>query len=137
MTKIHVLALLFLTVSACSRAPEKPAEPVAAAPPPVVDTWRGKYEGDLIVKIDAAHKVMLIEAQADGCTGDIGLADGGVATKALSANELEFSLQPEGLAMCTIRIQKTGNKLTVSESPTCAAYHGATCSFNGTAIRLK
>ena len=129
--------ILLLAVAACSKAPEEPApEPVVAAKP-VTDPWPGKYEGDMIVKIDAARKVMLIEGQADGCTGDIGMADGGVATKPISANELELSVQPEGIALCTIRIRKDGDTLTVSESETCSAFHGATCSFNGTAVRMK
>ncbi|MBW8882100.1 MAG: hypothetical protein JF615_11980 [Asticcacaulis sp.] len=129
--------ILLLVVAACSRAPEAADTPAAPAAKPVTDSWPGKYEGDLIVKVDAAHKVMLIEGQADGCTGDIGLADGGLATKPVSANELELSVQPEGIALCTVRIRKDGDKLTVSESETCSAFHGATCSFNGTAVRMK
>lgn len=129
--------ILLLALSACSPGTETPEEVPASAPLPVVDTWPGKYHGDLIVKVDASHKVMLIEGQADGCTGDIGLADGGVATKPISADELELTLQPDGVAACVIRLRKAGDTLTVTESDTCAAFHGATCSFNGMAKRQK
>lgn len=129
--------ILLLAVAACSPKPQAPEETVASAPPPVTDTWPGKYAGDLMVRIDPSHRVILVEGEADGCTGDIGLADGGLPSKAISANELELTLQPDGVAACTFRIRKNGDTLTVTESETCAAYHGATCSFNGTAKRVK
>ena len=129
--------ILLLALAACSPRSQAPEDTVASAPPPVTDTWPGKYEGDLMVRINPAHKVILVEAQADGCTGDIGLADGGLPSKAISANELEVVLQPDGVAVCTFRIRKNGDVVTVTESETCAAYHGATCSFNGTARRVK
>ncbi len=132
-----MVVVLCLSLAACSRAPEAPTEAPAAAPVTAIDSWAGKYEGDVMVRIDAAHKVVLVEAQADGCTGDVGMSDGGVPARTVGAGALEIALQPEGIGLCTIRLNKAGDKVTVSESPTCAAYHGATCSFNGTAVRIK
>jgi len=129
-----------LLLAACSRpAPEEAAPVSAAAPPPVEDHWPGKYEGDLMVRVSGlpdAHKVVLVAATADGCTGDIGLA-GGEPAKDISANELSLTLRPDDKTTCAISLKKDGDTLTVSESGLCTAYHGLTCSFNGSAVRLK
>ena len=136
MKRLALAALLL--VAACSKPAEAPApEPSAVAPPPVQDTWPGKYSGDLIVRIDVAHKVTLIEAATDGCAGDLGVVDGGLMTNALSDNELQLVLHPEPALTCTINIRKSGNTLTVVEAGDCGAYHGATCSFNGTVTRTQ
>jgi hypothetical protein len=136
MKRFALSALLLL--AACSKPEEAPApEPSAVAPPPVQDTWPGKYSGDLIVRIDAAHKVTLIEAATDGCAGDLGVVEGGLMTNALSDNELQLILHPEPALTCTINIRKSGNTLTVVEAGDCGAYHGATCSFNGTVTRTQ
>ena len=134
-----VLALLALT--ACSKpAPEADTSSAAVvAPPPVVDLWPGKYEGDLMVRISGqpnAHKVVLVAATADGCTGDIGLA-GGEPAKDISPTELNLTLKPNETTTCIVTIKKDGDKLTVSESGICTVYHGLACSFNGSAVRLK
>ncbi|ESQ92744.1 hypothetical protein ABAC460_02625 [Asticcacaulis sp. AC460] len=129
--------ILLLALAACSPKPQSPEDTIASAAPPVTDPWPGKYEGDLMVRIDASRKIVLVEGQPDGCTGDVGLGDGGLASKPISANELELTLQPEGVAACVFRIRKNGDTLTVTETETCATYHGATCSFNGTAKRVK
>ncbi|ESQ74826.1 hypothetical protein [Asticcacaulis sp. AC402] len=129
--------ILVLALAACSPKLEAPEDPAASAPPPVTDTWLGRYAGDLMVRIDATHRVVLIEGEADGCTGDIGLADGGLPSKAISASELEVALPPDDGAACTFRIRKNGDVLTVTQSEACSVYHGATCSFNGTAKRVK
>ena len=135
--KRFALAALFL-LAACSKPEEAPApEPSATASPPVQDTWPGKYSGDLIVRIDAAHKVTLIEAATDGCAGDLGVVEGGLMTNALSENELQLILHPEPTLTCTINIRKSGDTLTVVEAGDCGAYHGATCSFNGTVTRTQ
>ncbi|MGN6208592.1 hypothetical protein [Asticcacaulis sp.] len=133
------LALLMLT--SCSKpAPEADTSSAAAvAPPPISDDWPGKYEGDLMVRVSGlpnAHKVVLVAATADGCTGDIGLA-GGEPAKDISPAELSLTLKPDDKTTCTIDIKKDGDKLTVSESGICTVYHGLTCSFNGMATRLK
>jgi hypothetical protein len=136
MKRLVLVPLLLLI--ACSKPAETPApEPVSAAPPPVQDTWAGKYSGDLIVRIDAAHKVTLIEAATDGCAGDLGVVDGGLMTNALSNDELQLVLHPEPALTCTINIRKSGDTLTVVEAGDCGAYHGPTCSFNGTVTRTK
>ena len=83
-----------------------------------------------------AHKVVLVAATADGCTGDIGLA-GGEPAKDVSPTELSLTLKPDVKTACTVSIKKDGDTLTVSESGICTAYHGLACSFNGTAVRLK
>ena len=136
MKRFAVVALLLL--AACSKPTETP-EPASssAAPPPVQDTWAGKYSGDLIVRIDATHKVTLIEAAPDGCAGDLGVVDGGLMSNALSENELQLILHPEPALTCTINIRKSGDTLTVVEAGDCGAYHGPTCSFNGTVTRKK
>ena len=139
--RIICAALVLLTLAGCSKpAPE--AETTSAsvvAPPPVSDDWPGKYEGDLMVRISGlpnAHKVVLVAATNDGCTGDIGLA-GGEPAKDVSPTELSLALKPDETTTCTVTIKRDGDKLTVSESGICTAYHGLACSFNGSATRLK
>ena len=139
--RIVCAALVLLTLAGCSKpAPE--AEETSAsvvAPPPISDDWPGKYEGDLMVRISGlpnAHKVVLVEATADGCTGDIGLA-GGEPAKDVSPTELSLTLKPDDKTTCIVTIKKDGDKLMVSESGICTAYHGLACSFNGSAVRLK
>jgi hypothetical protein len=138
--RIACAALVFLALTACSKpAPEEAVPASIAAPPPVEDHWPGKYEGDLMVRVSGllgAHKVVLVAATADGCTGDIGLA-GGEPAKDISPDELGLSLKPDDKTTCTISIKKDGDKLTVSESGICTVYHGLACSFNGSAVRLK
>jgi hypothetical protein len=141
MMRIACSVLALLTLTACSKpAPEADTSSVAAiAPPPVSDDWPGKYEGDLMVRVSGGpntHKVVLVAATADGCTGDIGLA-GGEAAKDVSPNELSLTLKPDETTSCTISIKRNGDKLTVSESGICTTYHGLACSFNGTATKLK
>lgn len=138
--RIACAALVFLALTACSKpAPEEAAPASIAAPSPVEDYWPGKYEGDLMVRVSGlpnAHKVVLVAATADGCTGDIGLA-GGEPAKDISPTELGLTLKPDDKTTCTISIKKDGDTLTVSESGICTAYHGLACSFNGSAVRLK
>lgn len=134
----RVLLLSLLALAACEEKTDLPPSDAKAAATPVVDTWPGKYEGDVMVRISPDHKVILIEGQADGCTGDIGLADGGLAASQVGDNELRLILHPpDATDACTFDLKKTGDTVTVSETATCAAYHGATCTFNGTATRVK
>lgn len=138
--RIACAALVFLALAGCSKsAPEEAAPASLAAPPPAEDHWPGKYEGDLMVRISGlpnAHKVVLVAATADGCTGDIGLA-GGEPAKDVSPDELSLTLEPDDKTTCTISIKKDGDTLTVSESGICTAWHGLACSFNGSAARLN
>jgi len=139
--RIACIVLAVLALTGCSKpAPEaENTSASAAAPVPVSDDWPGKYEGDLMVRVSGlpnAHKVVLVAATADGCTGDIGLA-GGEPVKDVSPAELGLTLKPDDKTTCTISIRKDGAKLTVSESGICTTYHGLACSFNGTAVRLK
>ena len=132
--------LICLLLCACSK-PQPAEAPVSAtqAPPPVVDTWPGKYEGDVMVRVTGpagARKLMLVAATADGCTGDIGLA-GGEPAKEVSANELSLDLHPDDKTSCAIDVRKTGDNLVVSESGICTAYHGLSCTFGGKAARVK
>jgi len=132
--------LICLLLTACSKPqPAEAPQPVVQAPAPAVDTWPGKYEGDLMVRVSGtsgAHKLILIAATADGCTGDIGLA-GGELAKDVSPAELQLLLHPDDKTACTVDVKKAGDVLTVSESGICTAYHGLSCSFNGSAKRLK
>jgi hypothetical protein len=139
--RIACIALALLALTGCSKpAPEaENTSASAAAPLPASDDWLGKYEGDLMVRINGlpnAHKIVLVAATADGCTGDIGLA-GGEPAKDISLTELGLTLKPDDKTTCTITIRKDGDKLTVSESGICTTYHGLACSFNGSAIKLK
>jgi hypothetical protein len=139
--RIACATLVLLALTGCSKPAPEAAEASASAvaPPPVEDHWPGKYEGDLMVRINGlpnAHKVVLVAATADGCTGDIGLA-GGELVKDTSPTELSLTLKPDETTTCTVTIRKDGDKLTVSESGICTAYHGLACSFNGSAMRLK
>ncbi len=139
--RIVCTAFALLALTACSKpAPEANTSSAAVvAAPPVIDLWPGKYEGDLMVRINGlpnAHKVVLVAATADGCTGDIGLA-GGEPAKDVSPTELSLTLKPDKTTTCTVTIKKDGDKLTVSESGICTSYHGLACSFNGSAVRLK
>jgi len=139
--RIACAALVLLALTTCSKpAPEADTSSAApVAPPPVSDDWPGKYEGDLMVRVSGlpnSHKVVLVAATADGCTGDIGLA-GGEPAKDISPTELGLTLKPDDKTTCTISIKKDGDKLTVSESGICTAYHGLACSFNGSVVRLK
>ncbi|MDI7775578.1 hypothetical protein [Asticcacaulis sp. EMRT-3] len=128
------MSLAMLALAACSKpAPQAPA-PVAA-PAPAYDPWPGTYEGDLMVRISNIHKVTLVAASKD-CTGDVGLA-GGETPQDIAPDHLRLVLKPDAATTCTIDIVRAGDKVTVSESGICAAYHGLTCSFNGTATRVK
>lgn len=138
----YIVLALPLLLAACHKpgqptAPDTPAE-APAAMPAVADTWPGKYEGDLMVTVSGspgAHKVMLVTARAD-CTGDLGMAEGGLAVTDVSSSELSLIAHPNPQTTCTIDLKKDGAKLTVSED-NCGYYHGATCGFSGTATRVK
>ena len=132
--------LICLLLTACSKPqPAETPQATVEAPPSVSDTWPGKYEGDLMVRVSGtpgAHKLILVAATADGCTGDIGLA-GGELAKDVSPDELQLFLHPDDKTACTVDVKNAGDTLTVSESGICTAYHGLSCSFNGSARRLK
>ncbi len=81
------------------------------------------------------HKVVLVTATADGCTGDIGLA-GGEPAHDDSPTEMSLNVKTEAKDICTLRLRMEGAKIIVAESDACHAFHGATCSFNGFAQRL-
>ncbi|MGA9658782.1 MAG: hypothetical protein WBQ60_06755 [Asticcacaulis sp.] len=136
---LPLLALL-IVMAACSPKTSKAPEPASvAAPAPVADHWPGSYEGDILVRIKGtagAHRVVLVEAEADGCSGDVGLA-GGEPAQDISPTELRLVLKPDETATCTLTLKKDGEQLTISESGICTTYHGLACSFNGTAQRVK
>jgi len=132
--------LTCLLLTACSKPqPAETPQQTVATPSPVVDSWPGKYEGDLMVRISGApgaHKLILVAATADGCTGDIGLA-GGELARDVSPDALQLVLHPDDKTACTIDVKKSGDSLAVNESGICTTYHGLSCSFNGSAKRLK
>ena len=137
------LALIAFGVTACKR-PAPPADDtvasVAAAPAVDADAWPGRYEGDVMVRINGsagARRVVLIAAAKDGCSGDIGLNDNGATARDISDQEVDVVTKPDPQTTCTIKLRRDGDMVTVSEDQGCAAYHGATCSFNGKAMRVK
>lgn len=136
MRRRALIACLLLT--ACSK-PAPPPPQQAAAPPqpaPAYDPWPGKYEGDLMVRISPLHRVTLITAR-DACTGDAGLA-GGAPSQQIADNHLRVSLSSKDTgAVCFVNMLQTGDRLTVSESGDCTAWHGAACPFSGAAARVK
>ncbi len=141
MKRFIILAVLALT--ACSKPQAEAPQPasVAAAEAPAPDSWSGKYEGDLMVNISGqpyTRKVWMIKAAADGCTGDIGVADNTAAVKDVGDDALDVLLPATAdAAACVIHITRTGKILHLSESGGCTKYHGATCSFAGTATKVK
>ncbi len=139
--RMAMVCLMVLALGACTKREEAPppSAPVAAQPP-APDPWPGKYEGDVMVNVTGspgAYRVWLLAAKADGCTGDLGLADKGLpASGAGDALELVVPAK-EALPQCTVRLARQGGAVTVSEDAGCAGYHGATCSFAGTAHRVN
>lgn len=138
--RIAAVCLALLVLGACSKPEaEAPPEPVAAQPP-APDPWPGKYEGDVMVNVTGApgaYRVWLLAAKADGCTGDLGLADKGLPARS-SGDALEVVVPAKAeLPQCTVRLTRRGATVTVSEDAGCAAYHGATCGFAGTAHRVN
>jgi hypothetical protein len=104
----------------------------------VVDTWPGKYEGDVMVRVSPDHKVVLITANPDGCTGDVGLGSGGIAAAQYDdVDMLNVDINTSGHATCSITLKRNGDNVQVSETEECAEFHGATCPFNGAATRVK
>ncbi len=133
---------LILALPLCLTACHKPAEPPptsasATAPVAADDGWNGKYEGDLRIEITGpagAHQVSLLAATQD-CTGDIGLADKGVKAITDGANLIVDA--QVGQDACKVTLSRDGDKVTAVETSPCTAFHGATCSFNGTAMRIR
>ena len=82
-----------------------------------------------------AHKVMLVAAKAD-CTGDLGMAEGGLGATDVSPSELSLTAHPDPQTTCKVDLKKDGARVTVSED-NCGYYHGETCSFSGTATRVN
>ena len=139
--RVFLLAASCLVLAGCQKPAAPPAAPVSTvAPVTAEDGWNGKYEGDkLRVEITGKpgmHRVMLLTATQD-CTGDIGLADGGVAASAEDSSALDIALDTDGKGECDIAISRDGNTLTSSETVECARFHGATCSFNGKTMRVS
>ncbi len=140
MKRMFGLTLLLL-LAACSKpeAAAPPPEPVAAQPA-APDPWPGKYEGDVMVNVagfSGAYRVWLLTARADGCTGDLGVADKGLPARS-EGDALEVVVPAkDALPQCTVRLTRTGATVTVAEDAGCAAYHGATCAFAGKARRVQ
>ncbi len=133
----RVVLLSLLTLTACSKKTDAPPQETATAAAPVEDSWPGKYEGDVMVRISPDHKVILITGKADGCTGDIGLGDGGVAASS-NGDALEVDIPIQGKGECSVTLKRDGDTtLQVSETEDCGEFHGTTCPFNGTATRVK
>ncbi len=139
--KVMIVCLALLALGACSKPQEEAPPPVSAAPQPAApDPWPGKYEGDVMVNVagsPGAYRVWLLVASADGCTGDLGLADKGLPAHA-SADGLDVVVPAkDALPQCTVHLVRKGATVTVSEDAGCATYHGATCGFTGNAHRIN
>ncbi|MBW8881568.1 MAG: hypothetical protein JF615_09135 [Asticcacaulis sp.] len=138
--KVVTACLIALTLGACSKPADAPPPAPVVVAPPAPDPWPGKYEGDVMVNVTGspgAYRVWLLAAKADGCTGDLGLADKGLPARA-AGDGLEVVIPAtDTLAQCTVRLMRNGASVTVSEDAGCAGYHGATCSFAGTAHRVN
>ena len=136
-----IACLAVLALGACSKPQaEAPAPESVAAQPAEPDPWPGKYEGDVIVNVagsPGAYRVWLLAARADGCTGDLGLADKGLPAKA-SGDGLDVVVPArDAPPQCTVHLARSGATVTVTEDAGCASYHGATCGFAGTAHRVN
>ena len=134
--------LCLLALGACSKKEEAPQPESAPAVQAAPDPWPGKYEGDLMVNVTGypgGRRVWLLVAKADGCTGDIGLADMGVqALESADGRRLDATVPTQTKGQCKIAITRRGKSVTVSEvtPDACASLRGATCSFNGSATRV-
>lgn len=138
--RIWILATAAVALTACHRPAEPAAPAPAAAPVAAGDDWNGKYEGDLRVEITGtpgAYKAMLLTANAT-CDGDIGLDEDGVPATVISDSEMDVIYKDDDHdTTCKVVLSKAGSTLTVTEDAGCATYHGVSCSFNGTATRVK
>jgi len=138
--KLVAVSLAVLVLGACTkRDDEAPApEPVVAASA-APDPWPGKYEGDVMVNVTGspgAYRVWLLTAKADGCTGDLGVADKGLPARP-EGDALEVVVPAkDALPQCTLHLARRGALVTVTEDAGCAAYHGPTCGFAGSAHRV-
>ncbi|WP_443749100.1 hypothetical protein [Asticcacaulis solisilvae] len=140
MKRIACLSLL-LVLAACSKPQEADAPPAPVAVQPAApDPWPGKYEGDVMVDVTGfagAYRAWLLTAKADGCTGDLGVADKGLPARS-DGDALEVTVPArDALPQCSIRLTRKGAVVTVTEDAGCASYHGATCAFAGTARRVQ
>jgi hypothetical protein len=138
--KLVIACLAAVALAACSKPQSEAAPPESvAAAPAAPDPWPGKYEGDVMVNIagsPGAYRVWLLAAKADGCTGDVGLADKGLPAQR-SGDGLDVVVPAkDALPQCTVHLVRQGATVTVTEDAGCAAYHGATCGFAGTAHRV-
>lgn len=132
----RAVLIMCLALAACSKPAPPPPPPAAPPPAPAYDPWPGRYEGDLMARISPLHRVTLVTAR-DGCTGDAGLA-GGEPSQTVGADHLRVTLTAKATgAVCTVDLTRNGDRLTVSESGDCAAWHGAACPFAGVAARVK
>jgi len=138
--RLTIVCLAVLALSACSKPQaEEPAPESVAAQPAAPDPWPGKYEGDVMVNVagsPGAYRVWLLAAKADGCTGDLGVADKGLPAQG-SGDALDVVVPAkDALPQCSVHLARDGATVTVTEDAGCAAYHGATCGFAGTARRI-
>lgn len=137
--KIALFLMASLTLAACSKPEETPAPEPAAVQPAAPDPWPGKYEGDIMVNVagsPGAYRVWLLTAKADGCTGDLGVADKGLPARS-DGDTLEVVVPAkDALPQCSVRLTRTGATVTVTEDTGCTSYHGATCGFAGVAHRV-
>jgi hypothetical protein len=139
--RLIAACLAVLVLGACTKreAAAPASEPVAAAPA-APDPWPGKYEGDVMVNVagsPGAYRVWLLTAKADGCTGDLGVADRGLPAQA-SGDGLDVIVPArDALPQCSVHLARKGATVTVTEDAGCASYHGATCGFAGIAHRVN
>ncbi len=139
--RVLILAAATVMLVGCHKPAQTQAPAASAvAAAPVAHAWSGTYEGDnlrlTLSGTAGARKIVLIAA-TQTCTGDIGLNGEDISVKDVSETELDAGLPTQGKGWCEVKLDRSGNSITLSETDTCQVFHGMQCSFNGTVTRVK
>lgn len=123
--------------------PANVAAPAPAATPagavPGVSGWAGTYDGTFeggtgtvaIAEADADGRFKVnLDVGAPGCAGQAE----GLAAPAGDALVLTLDRGSDDTRVCQVGITRDGDSLEIEER-NCLSYHGASCSFAGTAAR--
>ena len=107
------------------------AMPCVVSAEPLPDgMYRGKNDGDLLMKITGRQAAFQVSATR--CVGEVSgsFADAG-------PGKWIFTAPDEGMGQCKISIdrQPNGSMKTEEDWSTCHYWHGTNCSFSGTVAR--